>query len=133
MIHTRNLGSYIAELKVNGTVSATGCNAVAGIPFSGFISNIYAKVVAHTGTDTVFDIHLNGTTIYDTTKLSSSAGTITYGVGTTDPVPVDAGDILSLEVDTVGSNPPVGMVVMVTISKVQDAEHSNIADQNNVL
>lgn len=132
MIHTRNLGSEICRLTLPGTQSTTGiAQAVAVIPFDGYISNIYAKCVSQASTaEASFDINVEGTSILDTTKLTCSAGVVGYGTHSVDPVAVTAGSILSLDVDTPSDNPVVGFEVLVTISKTNDAKVKHESNHN---
>src|SRR5436190_5715688 len=109
MIKIRNLGEVILTLHVPGTLT-TGVNKIcAYVPFPGWIKNVYAKLdVAGTGvTATTVDINLNAVSIHSSTAISLAAttGVATHGAYSTDPTPVVAGDILSLDIDGISVAP----------------------------
>jgi hypothetical protein len=137
MIKIRNLDHVLLELKVPGAVT-TGTEADAAlVPFDGFITNIFAKAVTGgTGsTPSVVDVNKNGTTIFATaTKITIAAttGAASYSAQNVDPTPVAAGDLLSLDVDSIAGS-PAGFVVALLLSRQNPGGGANLADLTLVL
>lgn len=72
-------------------------------PLTGFLIGVWANISAvGTGTIPVIDILQNQTTIWGATKISfpASSRVATYGTLTTNPLPVTAGDVFTLNVTT---------------------------------
>jgi hypothetical protein len=120
MIKYKNLGQFLLELKIAGTIGTTGIHqALAVAPFAGFITNFFAtltKTANGTYTTTV-DINKNGTSILSTAMtFTGTNGTVGYGVLTSDPVSVSAGDVFSLDVDGIG-NGHIGIYVAMMLDR----------------
>jgi len=136
-IRVKNLHNYICELKVTKTLTATQNAAVDKIPFSGFITNIVAKVSdGGTGSTASFvDIHKNGVTIFDqATKMTFAAttGTVSYSTLSGTVGIVSAGDMLSLDIDSI-STAPINLVCHVTVSRTPVDQPSNLQDHDLAL
>jgi hypothetical protein len=91
-----------------GTPVTTGANKtnVLIVPLAGTITRAWAAAkTGPTGADLVFDINLNGTTIWSTqaNRLKITAGSTTGNTTTFDTAVVSAGDQLTIDVDQVGS------------------------------
>jgi hypothetical protein len=135
-IKIRNLSQLLLHLKSSGTLTAATYKDLVKVPFAGFISNVVAKVIdgGSGAGPSIADIHLNGTTIFGAaTKINIAAttGVITYGTFTTDPVQVAAGDVLSLDVDSI-STAPISLIVTMTLTKTPPAATGSITDHNLV-
>jgi hypothetical protein len=137
MIKVRNRDHEILVLRSPGTLTAAANKDVAMVPFAGFITNIVAK--ASDGgsgvTNSIADVHLNGTTIFGAaTKITvtSTTGAVSYSAQTVDPTPVAAGDLLTLDVDSI-STAPANLVVLVTVSKSNSGGAANLTDHNALL
>lgn len=91
--------------------SATALGGDLEVPFTGTITKVvaYNDTAGTTGTAT-YDIHLNGTTIMTTTKISIETGEKSSRNATTQPVltttSVTEGDILTFFCDTAQSGTP---------------------------
>lgn len=136
-IRVKNLQNHVIILRSPGTLTAATNKDVAKAMFNGFISNIVAKVTSGgTGsTNTIADIHLNGTTIFATaTKLTfaSTTGVASYAKMTTKPTPVTYGSMFTLDVDSIALA-PANLVVQITISRTEVKEPSNDENLDNVL
>jgi len=137
MIKLRNMDHALIELVAPGTVTAAADKDAAIVPFNGFITNIYANCVSGgTGpTASIADVNKNGTTIFAAaTKVTFAAttGVATYSAQNVDPTPVSAGDVLSLDVDSVSTSPK-GLVVAILVSRTNPGGATNLADQTAVL
>jgi hypothetical protein len=137
MIRVKNLEHFVIPLHVPGTISAGASKACAVVPFPGKIVNIYAKQGTAGGgdTNTIADLNLNGTTIFDTSvKITTAAtsGTVTYSALDSRPTDVAAGDILTLDVDQAGTS-GANLCVLVTIAKNNPGTETNLADHNTVV
>ena len=132
-IKVRNLDHQVIEFTLNKTLSATLNAGIAKPFFSGFISDISAVIQTpgSGATNTVLDVNLNGTTIFSAaTKitLASTTGVASYSDLTATPTQVTYGSILSLDVDSVSTN-PLNAIVQIVISK----QPLNTADNNTDL
>jgi hypothetical protein len=133
MIRTKNVGHQILQFALPGAFT-TGQTSSNVVPFSGFISNLWAKRL--TGTvSTTFDILKNGSTIFSvlpiigTTSLTiSSTGTATAALQQ-----VAAGDILQMVVTDIGAGAPTNFAAAITISKYNPAGMTMQADHDTVL
>jgi hypothetical protein len=137
-IRTKNLQNTELQLVDPGVVAAANDQAAVRVPFDGYISNIVARCATYgTGStsSTVADVHKNGTTIFGSaTKVTlSSEGAVTYSTMSATPTPVSAGDILTLDVDSVAIGSPTDLVVSVVISKTEVNEPSNETDLDAVM
>ena len=119
------------ELRVvdKGTDVSTG-TTIGGdfrVPFAGTIIQLdgdkhffcaYNDTAGITGT-MVVDVHLNGTTIMATNKLDIETGEKTTADATTQPdvttTTVSAGDILTIDVDTIHTTAAKGLVVRIPV------------------
>ena len=111
MIKHKNLGSFLLQFCIASTISATATAiAMAVAPFTGFITNIFATIgVTASGVATTrLDINKNGTSIYSSsiTQLTfvGTNATVSYGTLSTDPVSVNAGDVITVDVDIPGND-----------------------------
>lgn len=132
MIKLGNVAQQVITLVAPGTVTAAANKDMAIVQFNGVLQNIYAACVSGgTGvTNSIADVNLNGTTIFGSaTKITfaSTTGTATYGTLTTDPTPVVAGDVISLDVDSVSTS-PAGFIVDLVITRAQPAAVSTLSD-----
>ena len=131
----KNLKEHLIAFSINNTLSAGASQGTAVVPFAGFIRNIYAKLGdAGTGvTATRLDLNKNGTTIFSATttqiSLASTTGVLTLGSFTADPTQVAAGDLLTLDVDAVSTD-PLNLAVLVKLSKIPPSATGKAADQD---
>lgn len=135
-IRIKNLHNTELVLAKPGTVTGNSIACVR-VPFDGYITNIVADIVTPgTGStsSSVLDIHKNGTTIFTSaTKITiSSAGVVTYSGMSATPTPVSAGDILTLDADSLAIGTPANLSVSVVVSKTEVNEPSNQSDLNAV-
>lgn len=94
------------QLPVLGDLSAETTKMIIMAPFDMTIIGVKAKVLtAPTGADLILDIHKNGTTLYATqaNRPTITAGETSETATLPDVVEISAGDILSLDIDQVGS------------------------------
>jgi hypothetical protein len=122
-IRVKNLHNAVLSLRSAGTLTAATNKDIAIVPFAGCISNICALSSTHGvgSTDTVVDINKNGTTIFGAaTKITLDGGTTTvsYSALTSQPTMVAAGDVLTMDIDSVGSTFS-NLEVLITISKTR--------------
>jgi len=134
-IRTRNLQNYLIQLKYSQTIAATVNADCAMVPFAGHIGNICATVCQTGGgaADAVIDLNLNGTTIYGgATKLTVDAttGVVTQATLTANPTNVNAGDVLSMDIDTASAAIDTIVGIMITRSGV--GEFTQEIDQDEV-
>ena len=137
MIKPQNVAYQLIKLCAPGTVTAAADKDASVVQYAGFIQNIFANCISGgTGaTSSIADVNLNGTTIFaSATKVTFAAttGTATYGTFTTDPTQVAAGDVISLDVDSVATSPK-GFVVMVLISKMNPAATTTLSNIDGVI
>lgn len=135
-IRTKNLQNVVISLVKNGTFSATTDIDSKLIPFSGFISNVVAKIVTPgTGAHPIFDVNLNGTTIFGAaTKITcnTTSGVNSYSALDASPKSVTYGSVLTLDCDTAGTA-AANAIVNVTISRTPINTPSNTLLQDEVL
>jgi len=137
MIKIRNLDHVLLQLKSPGTVTTGTEKDAAIVPFNGFITNVYAAAVSGgTGpTASIVDVNKNGTTIFATAvkvTIAATTGVATYSAQNTDPTPVAAGDVLSIDVDSIATSPK-GFVVALLLSRQNPGGGANLADLTQVL
>jgi hypothetical protein len=129
-IKVRNVDEAILNLNIPGTLT-TSLKACAAVPFPGWIKNVNAKLLtAGTGvTATTLDININGTSIHSSTGITITAttGVVTHGAYSTDPAPVAAGDLITLDVDGI-SVAPANLCCTVVISRRDPSATSHNAD-----
>jgi hypothetical protein len=119
-----------------GTLTAATNKAMAVSPCAGKIVNIFSTCsdVGTGSTKTIADVHLNGTTIFSqSTKITIStvSTTVSYSTLSSQPTNVAAGDIFTLDIDSVGTAMVnLGVRICITRSGVQ--EESNVADLDTV-
>lgn len=132
-IKIKNLDHAIIELRSPGTLTAATNKDVVQIPFNGFIINITGRLSsAGTGvTSTVADVHLAGTTIFGgagkLTFVATTGVTATVATFTTDPVAVTAGQLLTLDVDSI-STAPANLCVTMVLSRRPSAATGTLHD-----
>jgi hypothetical protein len=136
-IRVKNLHNYILELTAPGTITAAASKSVKAAPFAGKISNIVASIgTPGSGvTNTVADVHINGTTIFgDATKvtLASTTGVASYSALATQPTNVAAGDIFTLDLDSVPTS-GANVCVLVTITRSNVGAETNVADHDTIM
>ncbi len=136
-IRTRNLHHKVYHLKSSATLTAAGNKDCVAIEFPGYITNLVGKLgTAGTGsTNTIADVHKNGTTIFAAaTKATFAAttGTATYSALDDEPTPVVAGDLLTLDVDQISSG-PANLDVAITVSRGPHGATGNLSDHDDVL
>jgi hypothetical protein len=125
-IKVKNLDHLPIQLAVPGVVTAAANKIAAQVPFDGFLAAINA-ICASGGSgasDSIMDLNYNGTTIFSTSPkitFASTTGVVSFGALTTDPLPVTAGSVLSLDADSV-STTLSGVMVTVTISRRPPAQ-----------
>jgi hypothetical protein len=98
--------TWALAVNVDATVGTNKANPLA-IPFDATITKAFANAkTGPTGASIIFDINLNSTSIWNSTqanRLTISAGA-TAGTQTSfDTVTVTAGDVLTIDIDQVGS------------------------------
>jgi hypothetical protein len=107
-----------------GTDVATGTNIIGAfeIPFSGVITEVgaYVDTAGVTGLQTV-DIHLNGTTIMTTNKITIDSGEVSSRTAATAPTltttAVTAGDLITFDVDGVQTTAAKGLTIRMSIRR----------------
>jgi hypothetical protein len=136
MIRKKNLSHEVFTLKTLGSVTAATNKDGFIVPFDGFISNLYGLCSTITGnTNSILDINKNGTTIFGAAvKCTFTTGSVTasFSALTSNPTSVSAGDLITLDADSV-STTLTNAFVDVCISKVQDALCGTLSDQNTLL
>ena len=137
MIKIKNLGQYLLDLRVTGTVNVTGLSkSVQMAPIPGWIVNIFAtlSITANGTYNTSLSLYKNGVSVYSVTTSSiyfqGTNGAAAYGSLSTDPIAVAAGDIFALNVDGIG-NAPVGAMVLLLIDRQNPGGSSNLADPSS--
>lgn len=137
MIKPQNVAYQIINLCAPGTVAAAADKDAQIVAYSGWITNIFAFCISGgTGaTNSIADVNLNGTTIFaSATKVTyaSTTGVATYGTFTTDPTPVAAGDVISLDVDSISTSPK-GLCVQLVISRMNPAATTTLSDITGII
>jgi hypothetical protein len=135
-IRIKNQHHHILTLKASLTLSATTNKDFALVPFAGKISNIYAtcSTVGTGNTNSIIDINKNGTTIFSQAPkitISTQSTTVSYSTFTSQPTDVAAGDIISMDIDSVGSG-MANLLVSVVITRTGVGAETNVADLDTV-
>jgi hypothetical protein len=136
-IRVKNLHNFVCVLKRSMTLTATTNADVAKVHFNGWFSTVVAKLSdGGTGaTASIADIHLNGTTIFGAaTKMTfvATTGVASYSTLSSTPQAVTAGDLLTLDIDSI-STAPINLVCHVTISRTPVDQASNAEDQDTIM
>lgn len=103
MIKLINVADFVQTLRQAGSLTVAANADCVVVPFNGFLIGVYLSVgSAGAGTSAVVDILQNETSVYGATKLvlAASATVPTYQPLTTDPLPVNSGDVFTLKVTT---------------------------------
>ena len=136
MIKTRNLGDYKIHLKAAGEVAAGANKDVAKVPFDGWLANVVASFSSITGnTNSVVDINYLGTSIFGGTAritLSTLSNTPTYNTLSTDPLPVTAGSLFTMDVDSV-STTLTNLIVDLVITRTPPAKTTTLSNLDGVI
>jgi imidazoleglycerol phosphate synthase glutamine amidotransferase subunit HisH len=135
-IRTKNLQSYILELRIARTLSATTDADSVMVPFAGYISNAVAKLATQgTAANPIIDVNKNGTTIFGAaTKVTGNTVSSTFGYSdlSSDHLNLAAGDIISIDVDTAGTA-AANFMLNLTLTKTPVKQPSHVADHNETL
>jgi hypothetical protein len=135
-IRVKNQSHYILRLACPGTLTAAANKDVNIAPFAGKITNIYAAVLSGgTGvTNSIADVNINGTTIFSQAPkitITSTSGTIVYSTLSSQPTNVAAGDMFTLDLDSVGTS-VTELCVLITITRSNVGAESNVADHDTI-
>jgi len=102
------MSSAVLQFQSLGTLTAAAGKAFVVAPHAGVIKNVVAKVgTAPTGATLIVDINKNGTTIFTTqanrptVAVSATAAAL---AGQPDVTTFAAGDLLSIDIDQIGSS-----------------------------
>jgi hypothetical protein len=108
-IKIKNLDHLPLTLSLPGIATAATDKTAIQVPFNGFLAAINA-VCASGGTgstNSIVDIHYQGTTIFSTAPkvtFTATTGVVAYGALTSDPLSVTAGAVMTLDVDSISTN-----------------------------
>lgn len=101
------MSSGIINLASVGTLTAAAGKDFAVAPFGGVVKKIAARVgTAPTGATLIVDINKNGTTMFTTQANRPTiaiSGTTATMAGNPEVVTFAAGDLLSIDIDQIGS------------------------------
>lgn len=103
--HTHAQTRYLT-LGRSGTLTATAGAARLYVPFACTITNVRANVgTAPTGASAIFDVHLDGTTVFTTqgNRPTITATNFTDLTNTPDVTSISANSYLTVDVDQIGS------------------------------
>lgn len=116
---------YMHARAVEKTTDLTVATDITGnivSPVTGTIADVKAVVdTAGVTGDTVIDVNLNGTTIMTADKITIETTETDSDDAATQPAltttAISANDLLAIDVDSISTTPPKGLVVLVTIDR----------------